>query len=182
VNFPTPTTMPTIEVILKERIQGLGAEADIVNVKAGFARNFLVPQGKAIEATKGNLRQINSLKARRAEREAKELAEAEAIATRLRKVTIKLTLKTGADGKAFGSITTMDLAKALEDQGPKGLAIDRHAIQLDKPIKQTGKFDIAVKVHPQVEATFKLNVAAESAEASPEGAEHARPETEKRKG
>jgi large subunit ribosomal protein L9 len=173
--------MPTIEVILKEPIQGLGAEADVVHVKAGFARNFLVPRGKAIEATKGNRRHINALKARRAEREGKELAEAEALAAKLKKITLKLTLKTGADGKAFGSITTMDLAKALEDQGPKGLAIDRHAIQLEKPIKQTGKFDIPVKVHPQVTATFKLNVAAESAEGLPEEAEAARPEPEKRR-
>lgn len=163
--------MPSVEVILKEPIRGLGAEADIVKVKSGYARNFLVPQGKALEATKGNLRVIHALKARRAEREARELAEAEGVATKIRKANLKLTLRTGSDGKAFGSITTLDLLQALEDQGPKGVKLDRHAIQLEKPIKQTGKFDVPVRVHPQVTANLRVTVSPESGETAEESAE-----------
>ncbi len=154
--------MPTIDIILKDQIKGLGAEADIVKVRAGYARNFLIPTGQAFEATKSNLRSLTTLKARRAEREARELADAEAVATKLRKVTLKLTLKTGGDGKAFGSITALDLLNALREQGPKGVELERHAIELEKPIKQTGKFDVPVKVHPQVTANVKVSVSAES--------------------
>ncbi len=156
--------MPTVEIILKEPIKGLGAEADIVKVRAGYARNFLVPSGRAFAATTANKRQLKALEARRAERETKELAEAEAIATKLRKVTLKLTLKTGGDGKAFGSISTNDLHNALAEQGPKNLTLEKHAIQLEKPIKQTGKFEVPVKVHPHVTAIIKVNIAAESKE------------------
>ena len=105
--------MPTTQVILKEKIKGLGAEADVVKVKRGFARNFLLPQGKAYEATKGNLRYTERLKAVRAEREAKETLEAEKLAAKLKKLKLKLTLSTGQGGKAFGSITTIDIAKAI---------------------------------------------------------------------
>jgi large subunit ribosomal protein L9 len=156
--------MPTVEVILKEQIQGLGAEADIIKVRAGFARNFLVPQGKALEATRANKTRLKTLQARRSEREAKELNEAESIAAKIKKVTLRLTLKTGADGKAFGSVTAHDLAEALEAQGPKGLVLERHAIQLEKPIKQTGKFDVPVRLHPQVTANVRVVVSPESGE------------------
>lgn len=156
--------MPTVEIILKEPIKGLGSEADIVKVKAGYARNYLVPTGRAYPATAANKRHLKILEARRAEREAQELADAEAIATKLRKVTLKLTLKTGIDGKAFGSISSHDLHTALAEQGPKNISLDKHAIQLDKAIKQTGKFEVPVKVHPQVTAIIKVNVSAESKE------------------
>lgn len=156
--------MATVEVILKQKIEGLGAEADVVKVKSGFARNFLVPQGRAYEATKGNLRQIENLKAARAKREADELTHAEAIANKLKKVRVKLTLNTGQGGKAFGSITTKDIAEEITKLAPK-LKIDRHQLVLDKPIKGTGKFDVPVKLHPDVESTVKVNV--ESANEEP---------------
>lgn len=155
--------MPTVEVILKEQIKGLGAEADIVKVRAGYARNFLVPQGKALEATRTNKTRLKALQARRSEREAKELTDAESVAAKLKKVTLRLTLKTGADGKAFGSVTAHDVAAALAEQGPKGLELERHAVQLDKAIKQTGKFDVPVRLHPQVTANVRLVVSPENA-------------------
>ncbi len=157
--------MATTQVILKEKIKGLGAEADVVKVRRGFARNFLVPAGKAFEATKGNLRQIENLKKVRAKREADELAEAEKTASKLKKVKLKLTLATGASGKAFGSITTLDIAKALEEQGK--ITIDRHQIVLDKPIKTTGKHEITIKVINDLTAVVRLDV---TAEGSAEGA------------
>jgi ribosomal protein L9 len=98
--------MANVQVILKEQIKGLGAEADVVQVKRGYARNFLVPQGKAYDATAGNLRHLNHLKAIRATREAAEVQEAEKIAAKLKKLKLKMTLQTGQGGKAFGSITT----------------------------------------------------------------------------
>lgn len=158
--------MATTQVILKEKIKGLGAEADVVKVKRGFARNFLVPAGKAYEATKGNLRHIENLKKVRAQREADEIAEAEKTASKLKKVKLKLTLSTGANGKAFGSITTIDIAKALEEQSK--ITLDRHQIQLDKPIKTTGKHEVNVKLHGDVACFIRIDV---TAEGEAEGAE-----------
>lgn len=160
--------MATVQVILKEKIENLGSEADVVKVRRGFARNFLVPSGKAYEATKGNLRQIENLKKVRAEREANEIAEAQKIASRLKKLKIKLTLATGQSGKAFGSITTIDIAKAVKDDS--GIDLDRHAIHLDKPIKGTGTFDVPVKLHSEIECFLKVTVSAEGSEATTEEA------------
>jgi len=150
--------MASTQVILKERIKGLGAEADVVKVKRGFARNFLLPQGKAYEATKGNLRHTERLKAVRAEREAAEMAEATKLASKLKKVKLKLSLATGQGGKSFGSITTIDIAKGLQEQS--GIEIDRHQIVLERPIKNTGAFDIEIKLGYEITAEIKLTVTA----------------------
>lgn len=164
--------MANVQVILKEKINGLGAEADVVQVKRGYARNFLVPQGKAYEATAGNLRNVNHLKAIRAEREAKELQEAEKTAAKLKKLKLKLTLQTGQGGKAFGSITTIDIAKAVAESAAK-VELDRHLIQLEKPIKSTGTFEVPVKLHHDVNCFLKITVTADSDEAGAEGTDEA---------
>jgi large subunit ribosomal protein L9 len=156
--------MALTQVILKEKILGLGAEADVVKVRRGYARNFLVPQGKAYEATPKNLTHVEKLKELRAKRESEEQGEAEKVAAKLKKLKLKLTLSTGAGGKAFGSITTIDIAKAVEDQGK--ITIDRHTIQLDKPIKTTGKHEIPVKLHNDVNCFLKLTVVAEGSSES----------------
>ena len=161
--------MATVDVILREKVDKLGAEADVVSVKRGFARNYLLPQGKAYEATKGNLRQIENLKKVRAVREAEELAEAEKLAARVKKHRLNLELATGQGGKAFGSITTIDLQKAIK--AASGVDVDRHDIELEKPIKTTGKFDIPVKLHPEVTAIAKLTVKAKSDEEEEAAAE-----------
>lgn len=150
--------MANVEVILKEKIESLGAEADVVNVKAGYARNFLIPRGKAMEANRRNMRELEALQAIRAEREAQELADAEKTATRIRKARLNLTLATGQGGKAFGSITTMDLVEVLKEQAK--VSLDRHQLQLDKPIKSTGRFDIPVKLHPDINVTLRVTVEA----------------------
>ena len=162
--------MANIQVILKEQIKGLGAEADVVGVKRGFARNYLLPQGKAYEATKGNLRHTERLKAIRAEREATEMAEATKLASKLKKVKLKLSLATGQGGKSFGSITTIDIAKGLQEQS--GIEIDRHQIVLERPIKNTGNFDIEIKLGYDITAEIKLSVAA-SGDKAAEGDEAA---------
>ncbi len=110
-------TMATAQVILKEKIAGLGAEADVVKVRAGYARNYLVPQGKAYEATKANLRHVEALNSARAQREAEELVEAQALATKIAKLKPSFTLSTAQGGKAFGSVTSIDIHKELEAAG-----------------------------------------------------------------
>jgi len=149
--------MANAQVILKEKIDGLGAEADVVKVRAGYARNFLVPQGKAYEASKSNLRHLESLKSERARREAEELTAAQEIATKISKLKPKFTLSTGQGGKAFGSVTNIDIHKELE---AAGIVIDRHAIELEKPVKKSGKTEVEIRLHPQVTATLVINVEA----------------------
>jgi large subunit ribosomal protein L9 len=147
--------MANAQVILKEKIEGLGAEADVVKVRAGYARNFLIPQGKAYEATRTNLRHVENLKSARAKREAVELEEAQALATKISKLRPKFVLELGQGGKAFGSVTSLDIHKELEAAGIK---IDRHAIELEKPVKKSGKTDVVVRVHPEVSTILTINV------------------------
>jgi large subunit ribosomal protein L9 len=161
--------MATTDVILKEKIVNLGVEADVVTVKSGYARNFLIPQGKAYEGTSANRRHMQALKVARAAREAVELQEAQELATKIRKAKVNLELETGQGGKAFGSITSQDIAKALLDQA--GLEIDRHSIDLEKPIKTTGSQVLEVKVHGEISAKLTVNVTAKGDDT--EGAEEA---------
>jgi large subunit ribosomal protein L9 len=174
--------MPTTEVILIENIPGLGAEADVVKVKAGFARNFLVPKGMAYEVTPGSLKKLNTLKAKRAEREARELNEAEELARRINKLKLNFTLETGEGGKAFGSITAKDIADKLAGE-LAGAEIDRHKIVLDHPIKNTGAHEVFIKLHHDVTATLNLNVkSATDAAAAPVADEKTQAEGSAEKG
>lgn len=149
--------MANAQVILKEKIDGLGVEADVVKVRAGYARNFLIPQGKAYEASRANLRHVEALKVARARREAEELVVAQELATKIVKLKPKFTLTTGQGGKAFGSVTNMDIHKELE---AAGITIDRHAIELDKPVKKSGKTEVPIRLHPQVTVTLIITVEA----------------------
>jgi large subunit ribosomal protein L9 len=158
--------MPSTEVILTENVPGLGAEADVVKVRRGYARNYLLPRGKAYEVTPAALRQLDNLKKKRAEREARELNEAEELARRIGKLRVTFTLATGETGKAFGSVTTQDIVNRLKNE--IGQEIDRHKIVLDGPIKDTGEHEVAIKLHHDVTAHFKFDV--KSAEQSRERA------------
>lgn len=154
--------MATTEVILKESIPGLGAEADVVKVRGGYANNFLVPQGKAYHVTAANLRHLNALKAKRAEREARELNEAESLSRKISKLKLTFELETGQRGKAFGSVTTHDIASKLaESLG--GTEIDHHKFVLERPIKSSGTFEVPVKLHTDVTANLKVVVKAAGA-------------------
>lgn len=150
--------MAVTEVILKENIPGLGAEADVVKVRRGFARNFLVPQGKAYEVTPGNLKRLNLLKAKRAEREARELNEAQELARKINKVKLDFTLETGETGKAFGSVTAKDIEDKLLAEAE--IKIDRHRIRLERPIKESGEIEVPIQLHADVTATLKIEVKA----------------------
>jgi large subunit ribosomal protein L9 len=150
--------MAVTEVILKENIPGLGAEADVVKVRRGFARNFLVPQGKAYEVTPGNLKRLNLLKTKRAEREGRELNEAEELARKINKVKLDFTLETGETGKAFGSVTAKDIEDKLLAEAE--IKIDRHRIRLERPIKESGEIEVPIQLHADVTATLKIEVKA----------------------
>jgi len=161
--------MPTTEVILTEKIASLGAEADVVKVKRGYARNFLVPTGKALEVTPATLRRLNQLKAKRAEREARELNEAEELGRRVNKLKLTFTLETGETGKAFGSVTAKDIADRLKEE--LSVEIDRHRIELERPIKETGAHEVTVRLHSEVVAKLNLTVKSTVEEAAPESEE-----------
>ncbi len=155
--------MPSTEVILKDNIPHLGAEADLVKVKRGYARNFLIPTGKALEVTKTNLRQINNLKAKRAAREAAELNESEDLARRINKLRLTFLLETGATGKAFGSVTAKDIADRLLEE--LGESVDRHRLDLERPIKETGDLEVTIKLHHDIVAKLKLTIKAPEVQA-----------------
>lgn len=162
--------MATTEVILTEKIETLGAEADVVKVRAGFARNFLIPTGKALEVTPATMRRLNLLKAKRAEREARELNEAQDLSRKISKIKLHMELETGDTGRAFGSITTSDIADRLKAELGGKVAIDRHRIQLERPIKESGSHELTIKLHHDVSATLHLTVKAKGA---PENEAHA---------
>jgi len=149
--------MATTQILLTESVSNLGAEADIVKVRRGYARNFLIPRGKALELNPQALRRVNSLKAKRAEREAREVTAAEERAAKIAKLKISFTLETGESGKAFGSVTAKDIHDRLISELP-GLELVRHAVELDKPIKESGPRQIPVRLHPDVTATLTIKI------------------------
>src|SRR3954463_300581 len=170
--------MPSTEVVLTENVPGLGAEADVVKVRRGYARNFLLPHGKAYEVTPASMRQLDSLKKKRAEREARELNDAEELSRRIGKLRVTFTLETGETGKAFGSITAHDIVTRIKNE--IGHEIDRHRLVLEHPIKSTGEHEVPIKLHHDVTAKFIFQVKSareEAPQAEPTGevTEKARP-------
>jgi large subunit ribosomal protein L9 len=164
--------MPSTQIILTENVPGLGAEADVVKVRRGYARNYLLPHGKAYEVTPATLRQLDNLKKKRAEREGAELNEAEELSRRIGKLRVTFTLATGESGKAFGSITAQDIVNRLKNE--LGNEIDRHKIVLDHPIKTTGEHEVAIKLHHDVSTQFIFQVKSTEepkAEAAPDSEE-----------
>ena len=161
--------MPLTKLILTENIPGLGAEADVVKVRRGYARNYLLPSGKAYEVTPGTLRRLDALKQKRAEREARELNEAEELGRRIGKARFVFTLETGETGKAFGSVTAQDIMNRIKNE--LGAEIDRHKIVLERPIKDTGEHEVGIKLHHDVTAQLVFQVkSAEEPKAETESA------------
>jgi large subunit ribosomal protein L9 len=147
-----------IEVILREDIKTLGRAGEMVRVKPGYARNYLLPQGLAYEATEGNRKRIAAETRVRAARNQAEQTEAERAAATLSEVTLTLSGKAGEEGKLFGSITSQDIADALAQQGH---TVDRRRIELEHPIKTTGTHTVTVRLHPEVHADVRVSVVAE---------------------
>jgi large subunit ribosomal protein L9 len=173
--------MPLTQLILTENVPGLGAEADMVKVRRGYARNYLLPLGKAYEVTPGTLRKLDALKQKRAEREARELNEAEELARRIGKTRLVFTLETGETGKAFGSVTAQDIVNRLKNE--IGAEIDRHKIGLERPIKDTGEHEVAIRLHHDVAAqlVFQVKSAEEPRERGAEPTTGAAEEPKKRR-
>ena len=147
-----------IEVILREDVKSLGKAGEMVRVKPGYARNFLLPQGLAFEATEGNRKRIAAETRARATRDQAERGEAERFAAARGAVAVTLTGKAGEEGKLFGSITTQDIADALAAQGHQ---VDRRRIELEHPIKTVGHHTVGVRLHPEVHAEVRVSVVAE---------------------
>jgi large subunit ribosomal protein L9 len=147
-----------IEVILREDIKTLGRAGEMVRVKPGFARNYLLPQGLAYEATEGNKKRIAAETRVKAARSQAERGEAERLADTLRGVTLTLSGKAGEEGKLFGSITSQDIADTLARQGH---SIDKRRIELEHPIKTTGQHTVGIRLHPEVHAELHVSVVAE---------------------
>ena len=145
-----------MEVILKQDVKGTGKAGDIVKVSDGFARNRLIPAGFAVEATEANKKAIAREKARAAEKYAQEKAEAEEFAKKISADTIAVKTKVGEGGRLFGSITSMDIAEAIRAQ--TGEEIDKRKVILDKPIKETGNYEVEVKLFPEVSARVKIRI------------------------
>src|SRR5918995_5228977 len=147
-----------IEVILREDIKTLGKVGEMVRVKPGYARNYLLPQGLAYEATEGNKKRIAAETRVRTARNQAERSEAERVAGTLSGVAMTLTGKAGEEGKLFGSITAQDIADELTRQG---YTVDRRRIELDHPIKTTGTHTVRVRLHPEVHAELRVSVVGE---------------------
>src|SRR5438128_1073364 len=148
--------MPKTEVILTHNIVGLGGESDQVKVAAGYARNYLFPQGLAIPLSGSNKRRIESLKQKRAEREAKELNHMTELGAALGKMTLTIKIKTGEDGKMFGSITSGTIADEIKHV--IGEPIDKKKIHLTTPIKGLGEYEVELRLHADVKSTLKVKV------------------------
>lgn len=148
-----------MKVILKHDVKGLGREGDLKEVKDGYARNFLLPTGKAIVADKGAVANWERHKEQRDERDRAERAAAEATAERLRELKLEIPVKAGERGRLFGAVTSHQIAALINREG---IEIDRHALHLREPIKALGDYRVDVRIMPGVEATVAVSVVAES--------------------
>ena len=147
-----------MKVILLQAVDRIGKPYDVVEVKDGYARNYLFPRKMAMEATEGNLRGLEKSKKRFSKQMDKKRMQSMDIAERINNLSVKTTIKTGMDGKAFGSITSADLASLLQAEG---VEVDKKHIILKEPLKQPGVYDIKVHLGENLEAVFKLAVVEE---------------------
>jgi large subunit ribosomal protein L9 len=151
-----------MDVILLERVEKLGQMGDLVRVKDGFARNFLLPRGKALRATEDNKKRFEAQKAELEARNLERKSEAEAVGKKLDGESIVIIRQAGESGQLYGSVAARDIAEALSE---KGFHVDKHQVILDKPVKTLGLFDQRVQLHPEVIATVTVNVARSQEEA-----------------
>jgi large subunit ribosomal protein L9 len=147
-----------MEVILREDVKSLGKAGELVKVRPGYARNYLLPQGLAYEATDGNRKRIAAESKARESKRVAERSEAEAVAATLGGLTITLARKAGEEGRLFGSITAQDIADGLAAQGH---TVDRRKIELPQPIKSIGSAVVPLRLHPDVHAEIHVSVVAE---------------------
>jgi large subunit ribosomal protein L9 len=148
-----------MKVVLREDVDHLGHKGDLLEVADGYARNFLVPRGLAMKATKGVAAQADAMRRSRSARDARDQAAAAEVAARLEAAMIKVGVRAGEAGKLFGSVTSADVAEAVRAQ--TAVEIDRRTIDLPEPIKELGNADVPVRLHPEVVATLHVEVVAQ---------------------
>ena len=151
-----------MEVILKEDVPKLGSRGDVVKVAEGYGRNYLLPRKLAIEATKANRTVIDQMKQASVRRNQRDKADAEALAQQFQGVSLSFKRKAGEKDHLFGSVTSVDIAEALD---AKGFNVDRRKIHLDEPLKQIGEFNVPVRLYKDVTANVKVVVEKEAAAA-----------------
>lgn len=147
-----------MKVILKKDIVTLGDAGEVVEVKNGYANNYLIPQGIALRATEGALRALDTERKQQAKKIEQQRIAAREIADRLQQLSLKVSAKAGESGKLFGTVTSGDIAEALKNEG---VSIDRRKISLEAPIKALGNYEVGVKLFMDVSATLKVTVEAE---------------------
>ena len=150
--------MAHTKVLLREDVDDLGARGEIVRVKAGYARNYLLPRNLAVEASAGNVKGIESERAALLKKEAKERSTAEGQAQQIGALQLEFRRKAGEQGALYGSVTSMDVAEALHE---RGYEIDRHRIHLREPLKRVGEYTVPVRLHREVTIDLKVRVAPE---------------------
>ena len=145
-----------MKLILTQEVTGLGAPGDVVEVKDGYGRNYLVPRGLAMRWTRGGEKQIESIKAARSSRAVRDLGHAEEIKTKLEAEPVSVKVRAGAGGRLFGAVTVGEIAEALAETS--GEQVDKRTIAVENPIKSLGHHEVSVKLHDEVSATVALNV------------------------
>jgi large subunit ribosomal protein L9 len=146
-----------MKLILTHEVTGLGAPGDVVEVKDGYGRNFLIPRGFAIRWTRGGEKQIESIKAARGARAVRDQGRAQEIKNQLESAPVDVKVRAGAEGRLFGAVTVSDIAAAINDRASAPL-VDKRKIMVGNPIKSLGTHRVTVRVHDEVEATVDLNV------------------------
>ncbi|MFC4100739.1 50S ribosomal protein L9 [Paenibacillus xanthanilyticus] len=147
-----------MKVIFLQDVKGQGKKGEVKEVSEGYVRNFLLPKGLVKPASDGNLKTLDIQKAAEVKRKEKEKEDAQAFAAKLEAITVVVKTKSGADGRLFGSVTSKQIAEALEKQGHK---IDKRKIELEEPIRALGYTNVPVKLHPEVKATLKVQTVEE---------------------
>ncbi len=150
--------MAHTKILLREDVDDLGARGEIVRVRAGYARNYLLPRKLAVEATTGNVKQIERERTVLLKKEAGERATADAQADQMRSLVLNFERKSGEQGALYGSVTSMDIAEALKN---KGYEIDRHRLHLREPLKRIGDFVVPLRLHREVTVELQVKVSAE---------------------
>ena len=145
-----------MKIVLRDDVDNLGRKGDVVDVADGYARNYLVPRGLAMKATKGVVQQAEAMRRNRAAREVRDREAAQAAAAAIAGIRLEITARAGDAGKLFGSVTAADVAEALLTQ--KAVEVDRRKVGLDEPIKEIGETEVEVRLHPDVSATFTVVV------------------------
>jgi large subunit ribosomal protein L9 len=148
-----------VRVVLRDDVENVGRKGDLIEVADGFARNYLVPRGLAMKATKGVVQQAEAMRRNREAREARDREAAEAIAAQLAGRRIEVRARAGEGGRLFGSVTASDIVAAVHAQ--TGVELDRRDMQLAEPLKELGAADVRVKLHTDVEVSLAVDVVAE---------------------